>query len=115
GVDLAAAVELEGAVGDLDELRPLDLLDGADDVGPVVEVVAEDGDLAQELALARLDDVDRPDVAAGPADRAGEDAEHAGTILDLDPEGHRVLGARRDGRGAHAGARIIGGSLRCAR
>ena len=52
GVDLAAAVELERAVGDLDQVDVVERLDDPDDLVPVLAVRAVDRDLAQRPVLA---------------------------------------------------------------
>ncbi len=99
GEELAAAVELEGAVGDLDQVAALDQLGGGDDRVRVVLVARHDGDLADRLGVAHLDRVDRADRAARRAERGREQAKLAGSAVELDPQRQRVLGAGPDGHG----------------
>ena len=100
GEELAAAVELEGAVGDLDQVAALDELGGGDDRVGVVLVARHDRDLADRLGVAHLDRVDRADRAACRADRGREHAKLAGSAVELDPQRQRVLGAGPDGHGS---------------
>jgi len=57
-------------------------------------VAGLEGQVANDRLLADLDQVDRADVAAGLADRGGDFAEHAGLVLDLEPDRERVTGRR---------------------
>ena len=51
------------------------------------------------MLAVHLDQVDGADRPAGVADRARDLAEHPRSMVDLDPEGEAVLGARRAGHG----------------
>jgi hypothetical protein len=102
-VDLAPAMELEGAVGRVHELGALDLLDRGEDRAGVLLVGAVDGDVAHHLRV-RLDDLHRPDVAARVPDRGREPAEHPRPVLELDTYGHRELRARSSGHGSPPGS-----------
>ena len=64
GVDLSAPVQLERAVGDLDQLDAVELLDDTDHLVPVRLVRAVDRDLAQGALLGLDEDVDCADLAA---------------------------------------------------
>ena len=90
-LDLPADVDLEGAVGRVYDLCPVDRVDGAHDVVPVVGVVGVDRDVPHQAAVG-FDQVDGPDHGAGVADSAGDLAEHSRDVFDLDPDGEAVLG-----------------------
>ena len=51
-----------------------------------------DRDVAQRVAAFERDEVDGADRGAGRPDRAGDLAEHPRPVVDLDPQGERVLG-----------------------
>ena len=93
-LDLAADVHLERAVGDLDQLRALDLVDGLADLRRVLLARGLDRDVAQRVAALDRHQVYGADAPAGFADGGGDQAEHAGPVVDLHAEDDRIL--RRD-------------------
>jgi hypothetical protein len=97
-LDLAAEVQQERAIGRVDHFRALDGADRGGDGFPVRLAGGVDGDVAKRVRIVDRDQVDRADRAAGLADRAGDAAEHAGTMGDADPEDEGVL---RGGVGGH--------------
>src|SRR5204863_9593518 len=97
GVELAAAVELDGAVGHLHEPRAAHALDRGDHGFDVLAVGRVNHDLPDGVPVAHLDDVDGADVTAGVPDRRRYSPEHAGAALELEPQGHRELGAWQGG------------------
>jgi hypothetical protein len=84
-------VELEGAVGDLDHLHVIKVLDDLDHLVPVLAVGAVDGDLAERHVLTLHEDVDCADLAARLADRRGQPPERSGAAQELNPEDDREL------------------------
>jgi hypothetical protein len=102
-------VQQEGPVGGVDHAHALDGVDGGGDRLPLLLVGGVDGDVAQQLVLRDLDEVDGADDPAGLADRARYLTEHARAVGDLDADGQRVLGRRRD---AHGPEHMPGGRLR---
>jgi hypothetical protein len=79
-------VEQERAVGDVLDLDPLDRADGRDDPLEVVGVGRLDRDVAHLRAPVGADEVDRPERAAGVADRLGDARERAGVVREADPD-----------------------------
>ena len=77
GVDLAAPVHLEGAVGDLHHARRAHRLHRRDHLAAVLDARALDRDLAQRVVALGLHRVDGDDGAAGARDRRRHLAEHA--------------------------------------
>ena len=65
-LDLAADVQQEGAVGGVDDAHAVDGVDRGRDRLPLLGVGGVDGDVAQQLVLGDLDEVDRADDAARP-------------------------------------------------
>lgn len=53
------------------------------------------GDVADDMFLRNLNQVDGADVSALLADGRGDLAEHSGQVADLQSDGHAVAGARR--------------------
>ena len=65
--DLAALVQAEACGRSASSSSaPCTVLDGLDDVVPVLLVARVDRDVADQLAAAGLDDVDRPDLSRRP-------------------------------------------------
>jgi hypothetical protein len=96
-LDLAAAVHREGTVVVREDVDALDASRRRDDPLGVLQIGGVDDELARDRAVARADQVDRPDVAAYLADGGGEAPEQVARLgLDLDADGDAVLGARRD-------------------
>ena len=62
-----------------------DVAHGVDDPLAVIGVGRRDGDVAHAVALGHADQVDRPEIAAGLADRRRHLGERAGHRRDLDP------------------------------
>ena len=60
-LDLAPDVQQEGAVGGVDDAHALDGVDRGGDRLPLLVVGGVDGDVAQQLVLGDLDEVDRAD------------------------------------------------------
>ena len=85
-LDLAAEVQQERPVGDVLDLDAGHRLDGGDDLLDVVGARGVDGDVADLLALLDADEVDRAQVAAGLADRAGDLGERAGAVVEMDAQ-----------------------------
>src|SRR6185503_4782432 len=67
------------------------------DLLAVLAVPGLDRDVPDDASPLGLDQVHGADVAAGLADRGGNAPEHARTVLDLEPEGEAIAGARGDG------------------
>jgi hypothetical protein len=84
--DLAALVHLEGAVCPVHELDALDLVHGLDDLVPVGGAARVHRDVAHDVVVVRLDDVDGADRAARMPDRRCDLAEDAGFVVEPDPE-----------------------------
>jgi hypothetical protein len=84
--DLAAVVHLEGAIGPVDQLDPLDPVDGVDDLVPVIRAARVDRDVADDLVVVRLDDVDGADRASGAPDRGRHLTQHPGFVVEADAE-----------------------------
>ena len=82
-LDLAAEVEQERPVGDVLDLDARQRAHGRDDRLDVVGARRVDRDVADLLALLDADEVDRAEVAAGVADRAGEVGERAGPVVEV--------------------------------
>jgi hypothetical protein len=96
-MDLAAAVHLEGAIGDLHELGGAYRLHGGDHVASVLDARALRGDLAEGAVALRVDGVHGHDGAARSRDRRGDLAQHtAGPAGELDAQREREL-CRRSG------------------
>jgi hypothetical protein len=72
-------VQLERAVGDLDQPDVAELLERLDDVRRSVGPGAVDDDVAHRVGLAGFDHVDVPDRAAGGPDGGGYAAEASGS------------------------------------
>ena len=83
-LDLAAEVEEERAVGDVDHLDAGHLVDGRGDRVHVLRVVGEHGDVADLRAALDPHEVDRAEQAARVADRLGEPGKRAGLVLQAD-------------------------------
>jgi hypothetical protein len=99
-VDLATAVDLEGAVRDLDHLRRLHGLNRRDHLPAMVAAAALDGDLANGAVTLGLDGVDGHDGPTRAGDGGGDLAEYAaGPGRQRDAEGQREL----CGGGGHRG------------
>ncbi len=61
-----------------------------------------DGDVAHLLALLDADEVDRPEAAAGVADRTRDVGERAGTVVEVDAKrGAERRGGMRIAHGEH--------------
>src|SRR6267378_899961 len=95
-LDLATEVHQEGPVRDVDDAGPGHLLEPVDDLRAVDAVPRVDGDVADDVVAARLDQVHGADVAAGVTDGHGDAAQHAGPILYRHADGEAITGARRD-------------------
>ena len=93
-LDLAADVHQERPVGGVDDLGPVDAVHRAHDVVAVRLAAGVDRDVAHRVAVGELDEVDRADLRAGLADRAGDPAEHAGPVGQAHPQDQRVLRLR---------------------
>jgi hypothetical protein len=91
-LDLAADVQAQRAVGVVDHHGAVDGADGVEDPVPVLQAGRVDRDVAQRVRVLDRQKVDRPDGAAGVADRGRHAAEHARPVGDLDPDRERVLG-----------------------
>ena len=91
-LDLAAEVHQERAVGRVDDADVLELVERRGDRAPLLGPGGVDRDVADELVVLEVDDVDRADHAAGSPDRTGDAPEHAGLVADLDADRERVLG-----------------------
>jgi hypothetical protein len=76
-VDLAAAVDLEGAVRDLDDLDATHRLDGRYHLAAVLDARALDRYLAHGALAAGVDGVDRDDRAVQSRDGGRDLAEEA--------------------------------------
>jgi hypothetical protein len=96
-LDLAPQVHQEGAIRDIGDADPGRRLDPVDDVMGVTAVAGLDGDVPEHPLPGHLDQVHRPDVAAGLPDDRGDAAQHAGLVLDLETGGEAVGGAGGDG------------------
>jgi hypothetical protein len=96
-LDLAAQVHQERAVGDVGDPHPRGALDAVDDLVGVAAVAGLDRDVAQHTLAAHLDQVHRPDVAAGSADGRGDPTQHARLVPDLEPDRETVRSAGGDG------------------
>ena len=88
--DLSPDVDLEGAIGRVDHRGSVDAVDRPHDLLPVVGAVGVDGDVPDQPPVG-FDQVDRANYCAGLADSAGDLAEHARHVFDLDPDGEAVL------------------------
>ena len=91
--DLAADVQQERSVGGVDHLGAGERVDRRDDLLPVVSAGGVHNDVAQAVAAVDLHQVDGADDAAGLADRAGQQPEHALRVVDLDADREAVLRA----------------------
>ena len=91
-LELAADVQLERAVGPVDDLGALDAADGLDDAALVRLVARVDREVAQDVVAVGLDEHDVADRAAGLADRGRDAAEHARAVVDPHAQREGVLG-----------------------
>ncbi len=80
-------MEQEGAIGDVLDLDAVERANGVGDPPEVVGVRRFDRDVADLPTGLDTDDVDRPEQAAGVADRLGEPRERSGAVRHMDPEG----------------------------
>src|SRR6185503_19001574 len=104
-VNLPAPMDLEGAVGDLDDLGGLDALNGRDDLAAVLRAAALDGDLSNGAIAPGLDRVHGHDGATRAGDGGRYLPEHpAGTGRERDVQGQREL----CGCGGHRGGSYEG-------
>ena len=78
---------------------PCNRVDRRDDLVPVFLPGGVDDDVAQAVTAFGLDEVHRPDHAAGLADRARDETEDALRVLELDADGQTILGAWRCAHG----------------
>ena len=97
-LDLAAQVQEERAVGDVDDARALERVDRVAQGVPGGRAERVDRDVADEVARVGLDEVDRADRPAGAADGAGDLREHARAVGDLHAQDEAVLGGGRPGQ-----------------
>src|SRR6266478_3780958 len=95
-LDLDNQVHQEGPVRDVDDADPRHLLEPVDDLRAVDAVPRVDGDVADDVVTARLDQVHGADIATGVTDGHGDAAQHAGPILYCHADGEAITGARRD-------------------
>ena len=86
-LDLAAFVQLERAVRDVEYLRAVDCAHRLDDSCEVRRVCSKHGDVADLRRLLGADEVDGTEGGAGFAHRRGESGERTRTVLDADPHG----------------------------
>ena len=85
--------------------RARDRVHGIGEARPVAGVARIDGDVAHGVRLVNGDEVDSADHSPGVADRRGDLAQHPRNVVDLDPQGEAVLGARG---GGHSGRHLMG-------
>ena len=76
----------ERPVGDVLDLDAGHCLDCGDDLLDVVGARGVDRDVADLLSLLDANEVDRAQVAAGLADRAGDLGERAGAVVEMDAQ-----------------------------
>ena len=85
-LDLAAFMQVEGAVRDVLDLDAGERADGVEDRLEVRRIGCEDGDVADLRAALDADEVDRVEQAARVADRLGQPGERAGPVVEVDAE-----------------------------
>ncbi len=105
--DLAADVEQECAIGNVDHLGPFDGVDRRDDLVPVLPPGGVDDDVTKALTGVGLDDVNGHHDAAGLADRARRAAEDALVVVELHADRQAVL--RAWGCAHFSGSSVVGG------
>ena len=84
--DLAAHVQQEGAVCRVDHLGVLQRLDGGRYPAPVLAARGIHDDVTHAVLAVDLHQVDGADDAACLGDRGGDEAEHAGRVVQPDPD-----------------------------
>ena len=80
-------MQQERAVGDVQHLDAVDVLDRANDLVEVVRVGAHHGDVAHLRQALDAHEVDRAERGAGLADRRREARERAGTVVEANADG----------------------------
>jgi hypothetical protein len=106
-LDLAAPVDLEGAVDHLEQLHAVESPHGVGDLSGVLLRQAVDRDVLDQVAAAHVEAGELADVAAGVAYGDGEAPQRAGDIVHADGEADR----ERSGGGGHGPERTSSGRM----
>jgi len=97
-LDLPAGVHAERSVGGVHHANVVHRGDSGHHLRRVLEPAGVDGDVAHRVPRLECEQLDGRDRPARLADRARHPAEHAGAVLDLNPDRDRVLRAGDGGR-----------------
>jgi len=94
-LDLAAGMELEGAVGILQDLDPIDGLHRPHDGVGMLGVAGMHCEFAHDRSLLEINDVNGSEIAARAPHLGGQPAQHAGPVLEPAPGGEGETGRQR--------------------
>src|SRR5262245_53957614 len=92
-------MDKESAIGDADNRHARKSLNVVDDLLAVCDRGRVNGDVANDMILVDLDDVNRTDVAARAADRRGDLTDHTHLVFQPNPNRDAIRRAQLSGAG----------------